>query len=257
MLSFRTIALLAVAAALTVVAAAWGDSGSARQSAVPPAQVNGGDAAPIYPSIVNTRLVRAASALGRATDAYDSNQAAQAVGPIGAAVSNLTNAWGAEKYVIKTAPPPPGDAAVDGTGASGPTYAGAEDTGFALLTAQHDLITTSVGVADTTNAALQNSLVTAISKLQNLRLTEVKYIHKIAPPPPADAAADGTGAGSTWGVVMPGYVAVLDDEIQQLKGRLAMAKFSPSVKSALTNARVKASDTKDLVNRYWPPLPAG
>jgi hypothetical protein len=253
MLSFRTIALLAVAAALTVVAAAWGDSGSARQAAAPPAVANGGDAAPTIPSIVNTRLVRGESALSRATADVDEGQAAQAVVPVNAALSNLTNGWGAEKYVIKTAPPPPADAAYpDGGAAAGPTYAGPEDTGFALLSAQHDLITTAVSIADTSNTALQNALINAISKMQSLRVTEIKYIHSIAPPP----VGDGTGAGSTWDIVMPGYAAVLSDEIQQLKGRLAMAKFSPAAKTALTSARVKASDTLDLVNQYWPPVPA-
>jgi hypothetical protein len=53
---------------------------------------------------------------------------------------------------------------------------------------------------------------------------------------------------------MPGYVAVLDDEIQQLKGRLALYKFSAKAKAALNNARLKAQDTKDLVNQYWPPV---
>jgi hypothetical protein len=253
MLSFRTSALLAVVAALTVVAAAWGASGSSREAAGAPAVANGGDAPPIIPSIVDTRLTRGESALSRATADVDQGQAAQAVVPVNAALSNLTNGWGAEKYVIKTAPPPPAeDAYPDGTGAGGPAYAGPEDTGFALLSAQHDLVTTAVSLADTSNTALQNGLINAINKTQSLRVTEIKYIHTIAPPP----VGDGPGAGSTWALVMPGYAAVLSDEIQEIKGRLAMAKFSAPVKTALTNARLKASDTLDLVNKYWPPVPA-
>jgi hypothetical protein len=259
MLSFRTLALLAVVAALIAVAPAVGGSSSARQSAVPPAQAAGGDVAPILPSIVNTRIVRAEAALSSATSDADQNQPAQGAVALAAAVSNLGAAWNAEKYVIKTTPPPPAsDAFPDGTGAAGPTYAGPEDTGFAVLTAQHDAIAAAVSLAETTNATLQKSLLSAISAEQAAILAEVKYIHSIAPAPPAQDGAEANGGlvASTWSTVMPGYVAVLDDEIQQIKGRLTLRKFPAVVTTALNSARLEAADTKSLVNKYWPPLPA-
>jgi hypothetical protein len=255
MVSLRRLALPGIAAALIVAAPAVAESGGTRQNAVPPAHADGGDAPPILPSIVNTRLVRAEAALSKATDAVDAGQPAQGAAPINAAVANVTAAWSAEQYVIKTAPPAPvGDSAYsDGSGGAGPSYAGPEDTGFAVLSAEHDVITTAVGIAETSDAGLSKSALSAITAMQNSRDAAIKYIHKIAPPP----VADGTPVGSTWDAVMPGYVAVLDDEIQQLKGRLALTKFSASTKTALTNARLKAADAKDLINSYWPPVPAG
>jgi hypothetical protein len=253
MVSLRKLALPGVAAALIVAAPAVA-SGGAQQHAGPPAHADGGDAPAIYPSIVNTRLVRAEAALSRVTDAVDEGQPAQATAQIGAAVVNITAAWSAEQYVIKTAPPAPaGDAFSDGNGGAGPAYAGPEDTGFAVLSAEHDVITTAVGIAETGDAGLSKSVLNAINTMQSSRNAAITYIHKIAPPP----VGDGTGAGSTWDIVMPGYVAVLDDEIQQLKGRLALTKFSASTKAALTTARLKAADTKDTINTYWPPVPAG
>jgi hypothetical protein len=260
MRSFRTMALIALGAALVVAAPAVGTSVGSSHGANPPVQIDGGDVAPPIPSLVNTRLVRVESALARATADFDENQPAQAVVPVGAAVSNLTKVWGAAKYIIKTAPPPPADAGIqpDGTGGAVTAYAGPEDTTFAVLSAQHDAVVTSVGMVETINAALQKSLLSSISTIQAARLTAIKYIHSIAPPPPADGVQpDGTGAGSTWDTVMPNLVPILDDEIQQIKGRQALNKFPAAVQSALTNARGQAQDAKDLVNQWWPPVPAG
>jgi hypothetical protein len=254
--SFRFLALAAVAAALVVVAPAMSDSGSARQSAAPPAQIAGGDAAPIIPSIVNTRLVRAQDALGRATADYDSNQPAQAVNDMAAATDNLSKAWNAAKWVVQTTPPPPAeDAFPDGDGGA-VTYADPPTTAVAVLTAEHDLVSASVGMMETGNAALLTRLTSSINAMQTQRLNAIKWIHSIEPPPTEDARPDGTEGGGTFAALMPGYVAVLDDELQQIKGRLALYKFSAAAKAALNNARVKAQDTKDLVNQYWPPVPA-
>lgn len=252
MRSFRFLALAAVAAALIVVAPAIGDSGAARQSAVPPAQAAGGDIPPPLPSLVNTRLVRSQAALGRATAAFDENQAAQAVVPIGAAVDNLTKAWSAEKYLIQTTPPPVEDAISDGDPVVG-TYAGPEDTAFAVFSAQHDLVSTSVGMIETSNAALQSRLTSAISSVQATRITAINFIGKLVPPPADDAVIDGPEGASTWDTVMPTIVGLLDDEIQQINGRLAMNKFPAGVDNALNAALGRAQNAKNLVNTYWPP----
>jgi hypothetical protein len=255
--SFRFLALAAVTAALVVVAPAIGDSGSARGSAVPPAEVAGGDVAPALPSIVNTRLVRAQAALGRATSDYDTNQPASGVNDMGAAVDNLTKGWNAAKWVVQTAPPPPADDAFpDGDAPAGTTYADPPTTAVAVLSADHDLVSTAVGMMETNNAALLTKLTSSITTIQNQRLNAIKWIHSIEPPPPTDDAVgpDGTEGGGSFAALMPGYIGVLDDEIQQLKGRLALFAFSPAAKAALNNARLKAQDTKDLVNQYWPPV---
>ncbi|HEU4865274.1 MAG TPA: hypothetical protein VFT76_03400 [Actinomycetota bacterium] len=253
--SFRFLALAAVAAALVVVAPAIGDSGAARGSAVPPAEVAGGDVAPALPSIVNTRLVRAQAALGRATADYDTNQPAAAVNDMGAAVDNLTKGWNAAKWVVQTAPPPPADDAFpDGDLPAGTSYADPPTTAVAVLSADHDLVSTAVGMMETNNAALLTKLTSSITTIQNQRLKAIRWIHSIEPPPTDDAVGPDDEGATTFAMLMPGYVGVLDDEIQQLKGRLALFNFSPAAKAALNNARLKAQDTKDLVNQYWPPV---
>jgi hypothetical protein len=254
MLSFRTLALAAVVTALVVVAPAVGDSGSARQSAVPPAQAAGGDVAPTIPSIVDTRLVRAQSALARSTAEFDENQPGQAVVPMGAAASNLSKAWNAAKYVIKTAPPPPtDDALIDGDG-GGVLYAGPEDTAFAVLSDQHDLVSTAVGMMETTNAPLLKSLSDSIASVQASRTAAINYIHSIEPPPEDDAVGPDDEPTATWATVMPNLIPVLDDEIQQITGRLAMTKFPTASRTVLINSRTRAQSAKALVNQYWPPV---
>jgi len=257
MLSFRTIALVAIGAALVVVAPAVGKSVGGSSTADSPAQIAGGDAPLPIPSIVNTRLVRSEAALGRSTSDYDENQPAQAVVPIGAAVSNATKAWGAEKYLIKTTPPPPA-AGSAGNGGAVSAYAGPEDTGFAILSGQHDVIANSIGMVETTNAALQKSLLSSISSVEAAMKAEVTYIHAIAPPPAAAGVqANGGALASTWDVVMPNVVPLLDDLVQQLAGRQALNKFPAAVLSALSTARLQALDLKNSVNTWWPPVPAG
>ena len=252
--SFRFLALAAVAAALVVVAPAIGDSGAARKSAVPPAEAAGGDAAPLIPSIVNTRLVRAQAAVEHATEAFDENQAAQAVAPMGAAVDNLTKGWNAEKWLIQTTPPPPADDAFpDGDGAV-VAYAGPEDTAFAVFSAQHNLVATSVGMMETGNAALLTRLTSSMTTVQGSRTAAINYIHSIAPPPEDDAVSDGLEGGATWDTVMPTVVPLLDDEIQQITGRLALYKFTAPARTALQNALARARNAKALVNQYWPPV---
>jgi hypothetical protein len=248
MFSLRTMALVAIAAAFVVVAPAVGGSNGPSTG---PARITGGDAPALFPSLVNTRLVRAQSALSRATTDFDESQPAQAVVPMGAAVSNLATAWSAAKYVIQTTPPPPPE---DGPGA--PVYAGPEDTAFAVLSAQHDAVTTAVGMVETSNDALSNSLLSSIQSMQALRENAVRYIHEIAPPPPPERGIQPSGQeGGGWATVMPGLVPILADEIQMIQGREAMNQFPPPVQQALTNARLQALELKDLVNEWWPPVP--
>ena len=256
--SFRFLALAAVAAALVVVAPAIGDSGAARGSAVPPAQIAGDGGTVLLPSIVDTRLVRAQAALDRATADFDEGQPAQAVVPIGAAVDNVTKGWNAAKWVVQTAPaPPPVDDALrdEPLEEVGATYASPPETAVAVLAAQHDVVSTSVGMMETGNAALLARLTSAITSMQTARTNAINWIHSLEPPPPPDdrAVADDEDAVD-FATLMPGYVAVLDDEIQQLSGRLALYNFSAPAKSALTSARARAQEAKALINQYWPPV---
>src|SRR3954466_9878524 len=104
MLSLR--ALAAPAAAVGLLAAL--PSGAlAAPSHHAQAHAAGGDAtALIYPSIVQTRLVRAQAALDRAAKYADQNVPDKALTNLTAARNNLSKAWTSAKYVIETTPPP-------------------------------------------------------------------------------------------------------------------------------------------------------
>src|SRR3954454_5423635 len=102
MKSLRAALLLALVAGAVAVAPA-----GAGATPPPIAHAAGGDARPpLYPAIVNVRLVRAQSLLEHATKYMDLGQPDKAVTALNAARSNMTKAWLGAKYVIQTAPPP-------------------------------------------------------------------------------------------------------------------------------------------------------
>ena len=243
MRSLRTLAPLAVALGLIVAAPA---AGGAPQNAGPPAHAAGGGAAPLIPSIVNTRIVRAQAALGRASGYADSGQPAKAVGALASARAQARFAWNAAAYVIRTSPPSVvGDALPDGTG-GGSAYAGREDTAFAALSVQHDVVATTVGLmtkVGAKNKALRTSWVKAISSSQAVRNRAVAFIHTRKLP-------------GSFPTVMPGLVPLANDEIKELNGRMKMTGFTGALRKSLLASRTRTVKTKTLVNKYWPPVPA-
>ena len=67
----------------------------------------GGDAGPpLYPSVVNVRLVRTEAALQRAVEYVDTAQADKAIAQMTIARSQMRKAWTGAKYLIDHAPPP-------------------------------------------------------------------------------------------------------------------------------------------------------
>jgi hypothetical protein len=256
MRSLRRLAPFAVALGLIVAAPAAGGSG---QNAGPPAEAAGAEAPLPIPSIVNTRIVRAQAALARAAKYTDANQVAQAITALNTASANAVYAWNAAKYVIKATPPPADDAFPDGDAAHG-GYAGPEDTAFAALSVQHDVVDTTVGLltqVGAKNVALRKSWVNAIAKSQAARNAAVAYIHTLAPTPVEDGVgADGPDAGALWPTVMPGLVPLANDEIKELNGRMKMTGFTGTLRKSLLASRTRAVKTRTLVNKYWPPVPA-
>ena len=272
--TLRLFAPLGVAAALVglvAVAPAGSSSGADTEPTAyrgPTATASGGSAGLlVYPSIVNVRLVRAEAALARATTWVDQAKGSNAIAELKAAQSNMQKAWTAAKYVIDTTPPP---VATDGAFAhssggapAGPSYASPEDTAFAVLSLQHDVVTTSLGLLDAGNATLKNTTLPATIKAAvDARDAAIAYIHSIAPPPVAGdgrvhADASGGAVVAGWDTTMPSLLPVLDDEIQAIKGtRKLNPTFPDSIRTFLPTMRARDEATKAAINRYWPPLPA-
>src|SRR5256885_9948103 len=98
MLSLR--ALGPVAAAVGLIAAAPASSFAAGPGAPHAHAAGGEETVLVYPSLVNTRLVRAQDALERAAKHSDEAQPAKAIVDLTAARENLSKAWSGAKYVI-------------------------------------------------------------------------------------------------------------------------------------------------------------
>jgi hypothetical protein len=275
MLSRRVIAPVGIAAALVglvAVAAATTPSGSGTGSATgsatnayraPVATASGGGAAAprVYPSIVNVHLVSAQADLDRASSLVDRGKEPAASAAMTAAAAQTTAAWAAARYVIRTTPPPPpvGDRA-NGSGGTpaGGTYAAPPDTGLAVLTLQHDVITTSLGLLSSPDDSLTTELTATIQSTANARDAAIAYIHRVAPPAPPvgdRAGASGGAITSTWDSVMPGLLPILDDEIQALTGTRALTKGLPAtVDTDLKAVTAQDRKTKATINKFWPPV---
>jgi hypothetical protein len=137
-----------------------------------------------------------------------------------------------------------------------------ENTAFAVLGLQHDVVTTALGLIDGADATLAPTITEAISAAMTARDDAITYIHSIVPPtpPPPEAGAGGAEAhaggapvgGSTWDAVMPGVVPLLDDEIQHAT---AAFKALPTSPVDLRLVIYRAAFTKNTVNEFWPPVP--
>jgi hypothetical protein len=261
------VAFVSAAAVIGLVSAMPAASSSATGSTParydgPVASAAGGDVvASVYPSIVNVRLVRAQAALDRASTMADQSKGTAAVAAELADVrTQMSAAWIAAKYVIQTAPPPaPEDLAGANMVVPDGGYAAAEPTALAVLTLQHDVIATSLGLLDVAPTALQTQLKATVRAALSARAVAVAYIHSVAPPPPpaddkAGAHVNGAPVAAGWESVMPTATLELDDEVQQLTGmRVINPKLTPVL---LRTARSQAIGTRNTINRYWPPLPA-
>jgi hypothetical protein len=268
MLSHRIVLPLGVAGALVglvAVAAATGPMGRAPAAPSPLspgslATASGGSAgALVYPSLVDIHLARSEAALARAGADADHGRALKAASEMKTALSHMTAAWRATKYVIKTTPPPPvGDrAGASGGAPAGPSYASPPDTGVAVLGLQHDVITTSLGMFGITTA-LDTSLSSTIGSVAASRSAAVRYIHRIAPPPPPGdgrAGASGGAIAATWDSVMPGVLPVLDDELQALRGTVKLTPtLSTTVITSIKAVVAQDKKTKSAINTFWPPI---
>jgi hypothetical protein len=252
--------LVAVAVAATPSSAPAGSPAHVYRG--PVATASGGSVAVVtYPSLVDVRLDRTQAALDRASTLVDRGKAPAAVPEVTAARTQMAAAWEAAKWIIKTTPPPP-PPADDRAGASGGTpaggtYAAPPDTAMAVLTLQHDVIVTSLGLVGT-NATLDNNLVATIRAAAAARDAAIAYIHEVAPPPPPPddrAGASGGAIVSSFDTTMPGVLPVLDDEIQALKGTRALIKGLPANVTKTIKAIIRRDKkTQTTINTYWPPV---
>jgi hypothetical protein len=288
MLSLRA---LGTVAAATGLIAAMPAGALAAPTHSPKAHADGGDAtALVYPSIVNTRLVRAQNALDKAARYADQGAPDKAIVSLTAARNNLSKAWTGAKYVIETTPPPPAAADAFHKGAfmksgrlriakkrttsskrahgaqvvppAGAAPATPFDTGFAVLSLQHYAATTTVGLVPDSSTTTLAAVRSTLARSLNDRDAAIAYIHSIPAPPPAAAdsvtahTAGTPVAAGDWSTTMPNVTPQLDDELQQVEGSLAQPGLTGAQTSILQGADYRDLKTRNTVNTYWPPVPA-
>lgn len=258
--SLRTVLALAVTAGVVVVATASAASTPATPAAAGPiARAAGSDAGPpVYPSIVNVRLLRTQSLLADATSSLDSGDSANAIKDLTAARSNMRKAWTGAKYVIDNAPPPvAGDGRARASGApvgGGSNYADQFATAMGVLSLQHNVAVTAMGMVDNASAELLAGVSKTVFAALNARDASVEYIHSIDKPPPAgDGRARKSDAVVGWSTFMPNAVPDVDDELQMADAVRATVKLSPGRKRLFDLLELQDTKTEKTINKYWPP----
>jgi hypothetical protein len=223
-----------------------------------------GGGAPVYPSLVNVRLVQTQQLLEDATSAQDNGDAAGAVKALTAARSELAKAWLGAKYVIDNAPPPvAGDDAVARSSGAAPAgaspYADQYVTTGAVLSLQHTVAVTAMGMLDTASEPLLTAVSKSLFAALNTRDTAVTYMKKKDPPPVAGdgrvhAGASGAPIAAGWSTIGQAVLPDLDDEQQMIDGIRATVKLSPGRAKVLNAAEIQDIKTGKQINKNWPPV---
>ena len=257
--------------------------------ALPAAAVAGGDAPPLSPSVVGIPIERTQVALDNAANAIDEGKGATAAGPLRASRRYLIRSYKGAKYLIANQPAPPAeDARVSkrkfvrmarrfirisrhsGASASrrwiraqasddpvGPVFADAATAIFSVFTSQYSAATASVGMLPDVKGNLLNRVQTSLNTAIVLRNRLVKIVATAAPPaPPEDAKAKASqeeGEVTTFDIVMPGLVVLLDDEMQQMRATSQDTSVPVASKNVLTNALAADQQIETRVNTLWPP----
>jgi hypothetical protein len=212
-----------LALAVGLIAAIPGAAQAAPAKRAPVARTAGSDAGPpVFPGLVNTRMIRTQKALDRAVDYADDGQSDKAISALYQARLQVKLAWRAAKYQIENAPPPPppGDGLTARRGrripvlghaqrtnrrhrhrrsrahksgapvGGGSTTADQYTTAGAVLDLQHTVAQTAIGMIDMAHGKLRDSLSRTLFTALDQRDAAVAYIHSIdTPPPPGDGLA--------------------------------------------------------------------
>ena len=271
----RALMPLAVAASLAVASPAI----AAKPS--PVAKASGGDAPPVIPSLIQTRITRTENALERLNRYVDNQNSAKVVSVSKVIRRQTAAAWRGAKYYLRTAPPPPTDDAANAAkkrslkgDAVLPVIADQFTTAVAVFGTVHDVVANAVELTDgahgNTLTGLSGTLFWSLDKRDKM----VKDAESFEPPaPPAEdraarslkAATSAKGdrsfkdepEGGTFAPLMPEVTQGLDDELQHISGLQSDATdLSVNGNSILKQAKSQIVLTELEINTFWPPVPA-
>src|SRR3954462_14484418 len=177
-------ATLAAALAAALVTAAPAAAAPAGDS--PTAKAAGGDAPPIIPSLIQTRITRVNNAIDRLTDYVDDDDAA-GVERTGKVIRRqLAAAWRGAVYYIKTPPPVGDDARVRARVSqddAGPVVADQFTTAAAVYDVQHQVAATIAQLTDGARVPILNSMSKTLFWTLDARDKAVTTTHALDVPP--------------------------------------------------------------------------
>jgi hypothetical protein len=273
------VTLLGILAA--AVAAASAVAAAPKAGNPPIAHAAGGDVTTvIYPAIVNVPLQRATNLLDSAMKYQDTGDDANAVKALTGVQSNLKNVLAGDEFLIKNAPPPVAAAGVKvkpkakakanaKTHASGGAVGGVSPyadqfaTTSAVLTLQHTIATTALGLTDTASPTVLPVLQATVTAALKSRDDLIAFVHaQPAPPAAAEAGikvpahASGGAVVATWDTTMQAVLFDTDDELMQINGLRASASGTSTPTAFLDQVQVQVTNTASTINKFWPPAPA-
>ena len=251
---------MAVMAAVALPGSTTASAPDTEQGPVVAAASGGSADALVFPSVVAVHLDRSQAAISRAEAAVDKGVGtARAVEHMTVATTQMIEAWQATRFLIRTTPPPPppsGRAGASGGAAAGPSFASPPDTSLAVFTLQHDLVAAAAGLLGG-DVTLDSALTDAMSETASQRTAAIKFIHRVAPPPPPGdrAGASGGAIAPTFDATMPGVLPLLDDEIKALRGAVVLnAELPASVQTDVKAVIASDKEAKTAINTFWPPI---
>jgi hypothetical protein len=265
MLKRSTLLPVALAAALAVAAPATAHAASGG------AHFDGGDAPPIIPSIIQTRVTRTENALDRLTEAVDDNDAAGVTRTGKTIRRQMAAAWRGAVYYLKNPPAPPIEDLARAGGSrhkaaaehgkaharvaddpTGPVIADPPTAMLAVFQLQHEVASTMAELTDGARVPILDAMSKTMFFTLDRRDKAVATAHALEPPPDPDAGED---APATIASVMPQVVPLLDDEIQQIRGLQSDATdLRPGGVAILRAGLTQTLLTELTINTIWPPV---
>jgi hypothetical protein len=243
----RTTRLAVIAAAASLLAAS--PAAAATQDHAPVAHA-AGDPVAVVPSLIQTRITRVDNAIGRLTDYVDDNDTA-GVDRTGKVIRRqLAAAWRGAVYYIKNPPAPIAEDAQDSD--DGPLVADPPTAAFAVFNSYHSVAATIGQLVDGARVPILDSMNKTLFWTLDSRDRAIAAAHVLEGPPPAEGE-EPEGEAATIATMMPGNIALLDDEIQQIKGLQSDATdLRPGGATLLRLALAQTVLTEFNINTLWP-----
>jgi hypothetical protein len=130
-----------------------------------------------------------------------------------------------------------------------------------VLTLQHTVAVTSMGMLDTAAEPLLTAVSKTVFAALNARDASIAYIHsKDPPPPPAGvrrAHSSGAPIAAGWSTQMQAVLPDIDDELLQADGMRDSPTLSAGRKRVLDAVELQDTKAQRKINAYWPPPVGG